>query len=497
MEFFKSFPLLALLVPFMFSFAMPLIRSNKAVKSMSMISSASSMILCALTLEYVSVHGAYRYKMGHFGAPLGIEFKVGMLECIMAFLFTAITFLVVWNSVYRIEKEISKGKIPLYYLLVNILYASLVGMVFTNDIFNAFVFIEVSTLASCGMIVAKDEGENIIAAIKYLVYSSIGSGLILMGMAFLYSITGNLNMDFINVEISNVWMQYNNVVLISMGLFTVGLGIKGAIFPIHVWLPDAYTFANNSSSSLISAIGAKAIVVLLVKVLYSIFGWEIVQNTGILDMLLVFGAAGMIMGSVFAIFQKNIKRRLAYSSVAQMGYIFIGIGLGNLAGLVAAMFHVIGHAITKASLFMSVGSIVERSGKDSVDELDAVGVKMPVAFGIYTVGALSMVGIPVLPGFITKWNLSMASIESGKGFMVAAIILSSILNCIYYLPVVINGYFKTSAEHTGDTGIEKNMDKEKILTLAPSLLLAVSAIAVGIASGKIIEVLTLAFENTM
>ncbi|AHM57827.1 NADH-quinone oxidoreductase subunit N (plasmid) [Peptoclostridium acidaminophilum DSM 3953] len=495
MEYCKSFPVFALLMPLMISFAMPLIKSNRAIKKLSAASSGASMTLCALTLKYVVVHGAYKYKMGHFEAPLGIEFKVGPFEAIMALTFTVVTFLVVMNSLSRIEEEIGNRNVQIYFVLVNIFYASLVGMVFTNDIFNSFVFIEVSTLAACGMIAANGKGQSIVAAIKYLVYSSIGSGLVLMGMAFLYSVTGNLNIDFINSEMAAAWLEYENVVLISMALFVFGLGIKGAIFPLHVWMPDAYAFANHTSSALIAGIGAKAIVVLLVKVLYSMYGAGIVAQSGLLNVFVVLGVSGMIMGSIFAIFQSDIKRMLAYSSVAQMGYIFLGIGMGNVLGLAAAMFHAIGHSVTKASLFLSAANLTEAEGKERIDELEAVGGRRPVSLGIYTVGALSMAGIPLLPGFISKWNLSIASIEAGRNMVLAAIIISSLLNCIYYLPVAIKGYFKKN--EVAGIGIELCRHDKAALGILPLALLSFAIIGIGILSGEIMDAFRLEFSKLM
>lgn len=497
MEYFKSFPLFIILIPFMASFSMPLVKNEKTAKTISLITSFICLALSAFTFFYVITNGAFKYDMGHFKAPLGIELKVGIFESVMVSVFMFVTFSVIAHSVCNSQNDMTSKKVPIYYLLLNVFSASICGITLTNDIFNAFVFIEVSTIAACGMIVVKDKEENILAAIKYLVYSSLGSGLVLMGIAFIYSITGNLNMDFINIELSKVYMEYDKVVMISLALFTFGIGIKGAMFPFYVWLPDAHSSSTDSTSAIISAVGLKGPVILLIKVFYTVFGAYILRQSSVLDMVLVLGATGMIMGSVFAIFQNNIKKMVAYSSVAQMGYIFLGIGLGSVAGLTASAFHIITHALTKSLLFLSVGAMIKRKNTYLIGDMSALGKNMPLTLGVFSIGVFSMVGIPILPGFITKWNLSMASIESGKGFMVAAIILSSLLNCIYYLPVVINGYFKKGAEHSYDVGIEKNVDKEKLLTMAPSLLLAGAAIAVGITSGKIIEVLTLAFENIM
>lgn len=488
----KSFPLIIILLLFISSFSMPLIRKKSIVKGISFATNFLSVILAILTYFYVNNNGTFKYKMGHFEAPWGIEFNIGIIECVIAILFTVVSFLITWYSMYRIEKNISDKKIPLYYLLFNILLASLLGMVFTNDIFNAFVFIEVSTLASCGIIVVKDNKETVNATIKYLVLSSLGSGLILMGIAFLYSITGNLNMNFIHSELVKVWMNYRKVVLISVGLFTVGLGIKGAMFPLHIWMPDAYTSPIDSSTALLSSIGAKAIIFLLIKVLYRMFGTEIIYNIRVLDVILVLGSMGMIVGSLLAMFQKDGKRVVAYSSVAQMGYIFLGIGLGNPLGLAAAIFHIISHAFTKPALFLCIDSMRDNAGK-RIENLRGIGKEMPITLGLFTLGALSMVGIPIFPGFFSKWNLSLASVNAGQLYLLAFILLSSLLNAVYYFPIVINGYFGEE-----NTKGKIYMDKEQpIVQIIPIGLLILGMVCSGVMFNQIMKTLLIASKNMM
>ncbi|MEJ8553833.1 complex I subunit 5 family protein [Tepidibacter sp. Z1-5] len=486
----KSFPLIMILILFISSFTMPLIKNNRIIKSISFITNLVCLILSIFTFDYVKVHGDFKYRMGHFDAPWGIEFKVGAIECLMAILFTCVCFFIIWYSMYSIEKNIKKMKIPFYYLLINILLASFLGMVFTNDIFNAFVFIEVSTLASCGIIAVKDDKESIKATIKYIVLSSLGSGLVLLGIAFIYSITGNLNMEFISMELSKHWTEYRKIVTLSIGLFVIGLGIKGAIFPLHIWMADAYSSAIDTTTALLAAIGAKAIVILFIKILYRVFGYEIINEVKALNLILFLGVLGMIMGSVFSIYQKNSKRVIAYSSVAQMGYIFLGIGLSSAFGLASAMFHIIGHAFTKSALFLCIDSMRENTG-DKICDLRGIGKEMPITLGLFSLGALSMVGIPILPGFLSKWNLSVASIQADKIYIVTFILVSSLLNIVYYSPIVINGYF-------GEENLKGKvyMSKEKnIKEIIPIMMLIGMMVCVGLFSNYIMKILLTACEQ--
>ncbi|WP_099187686.1 complex I subunit 5 family protein [Tepidibacter mesophilus] len=488
--FIKCFPLLMILILFISSFTMPLIKNNRVIKTISLVTNLICLVLSIFTFYYVQVHGSFKYRMGHFDAPWGIEFSIGSIEATMAILFTVVSFFIIWYSVYSIEKDIKDKNVCLYYLLINILLSSLLGIVFTNDIFNAFVFIEVSTLASCGIIVVKDKKENIKATIKYIVLSSLGSGLVLMGIAFLYSITGNLNMNFMHSELIRNWMDYEKVILISIGLFTIGLGIKGAMFPLHVWLPDAHSSAPTSSSAMLSALVVKAFVLLFIKIIYRIFGTYIISNILVLDIILLLGSVGMIMGSIFAIFQRDLKRIIAYSSVAQMGYVFFGIGLGNKLGLAISIFHIIAHALTKSALFLSVGSMIEKTGK-KVSDLKGIGKEMPITLALFTLGALSMVGIPILPGFLSKWNFALASVQSDRLYLLTIILASSLLNGVYYFPIVINGYF-------GDENLKGKiyMSKEKsIKEIVPIMMLMGMMVCVGIFSNYIINILLMACEQ--
>ena len=485
LEMIKSFPLIIILVLFITAFIMPLVKKNKIIKSISLSSVAAVMLLSLIHFSFIIKNGPYLYSVGHVDSPFGIEFSIGSIEGIMAVLFTFVTLMIVWYSIYSIDRDIKDARIPLYYLLINMLVGSLLGVVFSNDIFNSYVFIEVGTLASCGIIVVKDKKENIMAATKYLIMSCLGSGLVLMGIAYLYSITGHLNMVYIHKELVNVYTQYPRAILITLGLFTVGLGVKSAIFPLHNWLPDAHSSAPSPSSAILSSLVLKAYVILLIKVLYRVFGTEIVLQFPILRIILVLGSLGMIIGSIFAIYQKEIKRVIAYSTVAQMGYIFMGIGLGTELGVSIAIFHIIGHAVTKSALFLTVGAMIEQTGYKEVQDLRGIGREMPITLGLFTIGALSMVGIPLLPGFVSKWNFALASIDKGELFLIAIIIGSSLLNVIYYFPIVINGFF-------GDENLEGKVYKSKskpVKELMPIIVLVLSMLYLGTASKGIIQLI--------
>ena len=490
MSLIESFPLTIILVLFITAFIMPLIKKKKIVKMISLVSMTTAMILAMLNLNFVVKNGEYLYRIGHYNAPYAIEFRIGIIEAMMGLLFTFVALMIIWYSTYGIEKEIKEAKIGLYYLLINILIGSLLGVVYSNDLFNCFVFIEVGTLSSCGIIIVKDKKENIRATLKYLIMSCLGSGLVLMGIAYLYSMTGHLNINYIHEELIKSYLNYPNAVLISIVLFIIGLGVKSAMFPLHNWLPDAHSNAPSSSSAILSSLVLKAFVLLLIKILYRLYGMEILHHYSVLNIILILGSLGMIMGSVFAIFQKNVKRVIAYSTVAQMGYIFLGVGLGTDIGVSIAIFHIIGHALTKSALFLLVGAMIEQTGHKTLEHLKGIGREMPLTLGLFSLAALSMIGIPMLPGFISKWYLSLATIAAGETILIAVILISSLLNAVYYAPIVINGFF-------GEDNMEGKVYKSKskpIKEMIPVIFLVGSMIYVGIASRGIIKLITLGLK---
>jgi multicomponent Na+:H+ antiporter subunit D len=465
------------------AFMMPLLKKKRHLFGLAGGALAILMVLSFVNVAYIYQNGGYYFDIGHFPAPFGISLRIGEIESLIALLFAIVDLMVTWYAYYSLEKEIKESRIAFFHTMNLLLLASLLGIVFTNDIFNGFVFLEVSTLAACGIIVVKDKKTNIKAGLKYLILSSLGSGLVLMGIAFIYSLSGHLSMDYIHEAMIANLDGKQNTILISVILFTVGLGIKGAMFPLHIWLPDAHASAPSPSSAILSALVIKAPVIFLIKVFYRVYGTQIIHETVILDLVLMFGVMGMIFGSLFARSQKELKRMIAYSSVAQMGYIFFAIGLGNTLGVVMAIYHIVAHALTKSSLFLAAGSFIEQTGFKHIEDFRGIGKEMPVTLGIFTVSGLSMIGIPVLPGFISKWNLAMASIQIDKLYLLIFLLISSLLNASYYFPIIINGYFG-----------EENLDGKVFLSkskpikqLLPLIILTVLMVLVGFFSGNLIE----------
>ncbi|MDP2814546.1 MAG: proton-conducting transporter membrane subunit, partial [Erysipelotrichaceae bacterium] len=360
----------------------------------------------------------------------------------MAFFVITLALIIMIFSTKDIDHEIDEGSISQYYTLVLILLFSMVGMVYTNDLFNMYVFMEILSLTSCAIISIKRKKENYLAALRYLVLNTIGSLSVLFGIALLYMVSGHLNMTMMSESISLIWQLYPTNILIASGFMLTGFAIKAAVFPLHIWLPDAHSNAPTPSSALLSSLVVKIYVFAVYKLLFDVLGRDIVVALGIPTVITVFAAAGMLFGSIFAMGQKDIKRMLAYSSVAQIGYIFLGLSLMTEAGLAAGLFHVVSHGLMKTALFLSAGSIIYYRNKRDIRDLDGIGIEMPVTMVVFAIAALGMIGIPGTNGFMSKLYLSFAVLGAGQPLLLAVILLSSYLNAVYYLPIVISAFLK-------------------------------------------------------
>ncbi|MCI7791235.1 MAG: sodium:proton antiporter, partial [Lachnospiraceae bacterium] len=262
---------------------------------------------------------SYTFMMGHFPAPWGNEIRAGVLEAGMALFFCMIMLFSLKGGEKHLDKEVEESKTNLYYIMINLLLSSLLALIYTNDLFTAYVFVEINTISACGLIMIRQNGRTIEAATRYMIMSLLGSGLLLMGLCVLYDITGHLLMSNIKESAAIVYQEgtYRIPLIASIGMICVGLAIKSALYPFHTWLPDAYGYSTVSSAAILSSLVSKGYIFLLIKIIYRVVGFDIIVDSKIINIMFVFGLFGMIMGSVNAIQEKDIRRMIAFSSVAQ------------------------------------------------------------------------------------------------------------------------------------------------------------------------------------
>lgn len=440
--FYENLPFLTIFLPLLCGVASAAIRDGKRAYRLTLISAAAVAVLSAALLYFVYTQDvSFTYTMGRFAAPYGNAVKAGPWQALLCTMFAVVMGLSLLGGGHSLFHDILPEKQGLYFVMANMTLAGLLALVYTNDMFTAYVFIEITTISACAMVMAKDTGPNLIATIRYLFMSLLGSGLFLIGLTLLNSIAGYLLMEPLAkaVAILAELGKFHRPLIVSMGLMTVGLGIKGAMFPFHLWLPDAHGGTTTASSAILSGLVLKGYIALLVTLMLRVFGLELMRRTGLCNVLLVLGLLGMIFGSLAAMREYHVKRMLANSSVAQIGYIFMGLGLGTEAGVAAACFHVLVHAACKPLLFICAGRLSTVSGHHrSLKNLRGSAYR-DVAAGVgFTVGAMSMIGIPLLGGFVSKLYLSRAAVDSPA---VAAVLLtiavSTVLNALYYVPAVL------------------------------------------------------------
>lgn len=395
-----------------------------------------------LTYHMAVAPETFTFTMGHYSAPWGNELVAGPLEALMALVFSTVMLLTIMGGWVFIEKDVLQEKRYLYYIMLDGVMGAMLALIYTNDIFTAYVFMEINTLVACGLVLAKGTPKAMVGTTHYLIMGLLGSGLFLFGVAILYSITGHLLLPQLGEAVTELTRtnQYYYPLLISVAFIFLALAIKGGLFPFHTWLPVAHPIAIPPSSSILSGFVVKGYVIFAIKLIYSVFGVELMHFLGIIDVLFIFGIMGMVFGSLTAMRQRNMKKILAYSSVAQIGYIYMGVGLGTEIGMTAACFHMIAHGFTKSMLFLCAGSFAKQcGGTDDMNQMRGVAYKNPVAGIGYTLGAMSMIGIPLLAGFISKLYFATASIFS-EGKMAASLLIlgvSMVLNALYFLPSVM------------------------------------------------------------
>jgi multicomponent Na+:H+ antiporter subunit D len=436
-------------------------------------------------INYLS-EGSIRYYFGGWEPPIGIEFVYDGLSGFFVLVINAVAFFVLIHS-----REISKiefpGKEMPYYALAMLMMLGFNGMILTGDLFNLYVFLEIASLSGYALI-AIGEKPAPYAAFRYLIIGTAGGTLYLLGVGFLYTITGTLNI--IDMAAMLPMLAEGSASVAALILMIVGIGVKAALFPMHGWLPDSYTYASTSSTALIAPIGTKVAAYILFRIILWLFGIELTDAVAPLSYVVgVLACIGILYGSIMAIAQSEMKRMLAYSSVSQIGYIIMGLSLANPWGFAGAMLHVLNHAVMKACLFMVSGNLRHKEGHSDISRFDdSYRKKYPWTMASFSVAAISMVGLPPLAGFFSKWYLALGTIDNSNWLFLAVILISSLLNAVYFFRILEKVYMMDP-----DKGQKKAKDGEynevKASMLWPTSIFAVSLIVIGFANAVIVGIL--------
>jgi len=500
MESISKLPFYCVIIPLIASFCMPVFaRWKKEVCApLATLTTAAVFILSLIVGYHVSQGQILSYAVSGWDPPWGIEMMVDSLSAIMMMLISGISLFILIFSFVAIKYELERIVTGWYYTAFLLCLSGMVGLVVSNDIFNMYVLIEIAGISACALVAAKGTRLSTEAALKYLLLATIGSGFILFGIGFIYMITGHLNVHYVASELAIIKDQYPILIWTTLSFFVVGFGVKAALFPLHLWLPDAHSSAPSPSSAILSSLVVKVYIIAFVRILLIAFGLEIFHETFIRHLIIVLAVMAMMGGSFFAFVQIELKRRLAYSTVAQVGYIFLGIGLGTPWGLAAGMLHILVHAFMKTCLFLCAGAIAYQTGRKQVNEFAGMGYLMPITMGAFTVAAFSMVGIPLFGGFISKYGLALGSLEADLPILILVIVLSGLLNATYYFPIVGQAYFSQdeddSGDHDSDSGSKFKRDQIPLSMLIPIVVMALGIIYLGIFPGTVLNFINQTIE---
>lgn len=470
----RHLPALQVVAPLLGAVVAALLRRGSSAYALALAVTWFMPVIALALLAQVLGSGTISYALGGWAPPIGIEYRVDMLNAFILLVVSLVSAVAMPYARRSVALEIEPERQPWYWCMYLLCLTGLLGIAITGDAFNAFVFLEISSLSSYVLIALGRDRRALVAAYQYLIMGTIGATLYVIGVGFLYLLTGSLNFHDISMRLAEIGPDQFRAVIAALAFLTVGISLKLALFPLHVWLPNAYAYAPSFTTIFLSATATKVAIYLLIRIFYSVFGGAIDFDTlPIAEVLVPFSLAAMFVASLIAVFEKNLKRMLAYSSVAQIGYITLGIGIANEAALTGSLVHIVNHAIMKAALFMALGAVFCRIGTVRIGKLAGIGRKMPLTMGCFVVAGLGLVGTPGTAGFISKWYLAAGALEDGRWGLMALIVASSMIAVVYVGRVVEVVWFRDPTEAVAEA------EDPPLSMLAPMLLLAAATIYFG------------------
>ena len=436
----ENLPILLVVIPLLAAPLCVLLRQPTLVWGFATLVSWVVFAISIQLLILVLQDGTISYAIGDWAPPWGIEYRIDPASAFMQLVVAGIGAVSMVFAAKSVPHEIPERRIYLFYTMYLLCLTGLLGIVVTGDAFNLFVFLEISSLSSYVLISLGHDRRALTAAFQYLIMGTLGATFILIGVGLLYMVTGTLNIADLSGRLPEPAPRTS---LVAFAFLTVGTSLKLALFPLHLWLPNAYTFAPSMVTAFLAATATKVSVYILLRFFFTVFGVDVAFfDLPVGDILLPLAIVAVFAASTVAIFQENVKRLLAYSSVAQIGYMILGISFATVNGLTAGIVHIFNHALIKGGLFMALGSVFLRLGTTQIDAMAGLGRQMPLTMAAFVAGGLSLVGIPLTSGFISKWYLVTGALEKGWWLVAILVVLGSLLAVIYVWRVIEAAYFR-------------------------------------------------------
>jgi multicomponent Na+:H+ antiporter subunit D len=433
-------PAILFLLPLFAAISMPVVclKHRHWSKSISLTILAAMVLVSILNLYNVVNHGEVRYAFSGWTAPLGIEWVADGLASVILVLLSVLGLLGVVFTGPTSPKALG-GRIVHYYTLILLFFSALTGIVFARDFFNIFVFLEVAAISSYALIGVAG-GRALFAAFRYLILGTIGASIYLLGVSYLYAVTGTLNMADMADKLP--FLLGSKALVGGLLFIFIGLGIKMALVPFHGWMPEAYAYAPDSVSPIMASLLTKIVILAWVRIIYWVLNASIaIFDIPILQLVAVLGALAAVIGASLALAQQNIKMMFAYGGISHIGIILIGIGQGNQTGFVGGIFYLLNDAVMQATLFFLAGVAFCHYGVRTIDELGRIGKQAPWLIGSLIVVSLGMIGLPPTGGFFGKWNIILGALEADNYVSVAAVLLSTLLTLAYFVKL-FEGIFR-------------------------------------------------------
>jgi multicomponent Na+:H+ antiporter subunit D len=476
-------PVLIVIVPLVAALLVPLValRSMVGARALVLLALLGVVACSGVALTRALAAGPLLYELGDWEAPWGIVYVLDPLSGGMALLIGLVAILVaVYTNPYLDSR--SPGRAGVFLSLFLLLVTGLLGIVVTGDLFNLYVFLEISSLAGYALL-ASGGIRSAVATFRYLIIGTIAATFYLLGIGYLYALTGSLNMADVAVRLNDI--DHSGAFAVAITFIVVGLSIKAALFPLHGWLPDAYTYAPAPVIGFISAVMAKVSAYALFRVLYFVLR-PVEPVSQLLAGLSWVAAIAILAASVLAIAQRDVRRMLAYSSIGQMGYIFLGLALGTPSALRGALLHVLNHAIMKACLFLVAGGVQWRTGGYRLEDFKGMSRRMPLTMAAMVLAAISMIGLPPTAGFFSKWYLIEGAIEAHAWVFVAVLIGSSLLSAIYFFRLIEWAYLRQPTPQT-PVVLSSSQQELPMQMLVPIWVLATGVMLLGLFNQAVVN----------
>ena len=478
-------PVLLVIIPLLSAFLINMVGlvNRRYCLPVVLLAILGSLAASVLTLNRVLENGVISYRLGGWPPPFGIEYVVDHFNGLILVTVSFVSLLAALFSKESVKKELP-DKIPQFYTLFVLLVTGLLGMTVTGDAFNLYVLLEISALTGYALI-AMGDNRALVASFNYVILGTIGASFYLLGIGHLYIMTGSLNMANLLTILPGLYSL--NAIFIALLLILVGSWIKMAFFPMHSWLPNAYTYAPSAAGCLVAPLVTKVSVYIMIRLMLSVFSPLYVYSiVGLSETIVWMAVIAIISGSILALAQTDFKKMLTYLIVAEVGYMVGGAWLASSTGLTGTILHIVNDALMTLCLFIFAGIVIYKKDGQQLQDLAGLYRKMPVTMAAFTIGALSMIGVPPTAGFFSKWYLILGAIDAGRYHFMAALLVSSLVNAILFFRIIEIAYFEPRVDHHAGHTEKTVIDEAPFSMLLPLIIVALCLIVIGLYSGDIV-----------